>query len=91
MSVNGLEQLLYDLGGSGSMRKRYVEGADAFLARYTLTEEEKGFVRDEDVAALFRLGVNPMLLMGFYMAFHGPASMGEYLKKMPTLASTLKN
>ncbi|MBU0825825.1 MAG: hypothetical protein KKA44_16660 [Alphaproteobacteria bacterium] len=89
MSLSAVEQCIFDLGNSGNMRKAYVAEPDAFLARYALDDEERALVRREDVAELFRRGLNPMLLMGFHMGLHGPASMGEYLKKMPTLASTL--
>jgi protocatechuate 4,5-dioxygenase alpha chain len=90
MSNCALEQALYDLGNSGKTRKAYTEDPDTFLSRYTLTQGERAMVRDEDVASLFALGLNPMLLMGFYLAFHGPRAMPEYLSKMPTLASRLE-
>lgn len=90
MSTNALEQLLYDLGCSGRARKAYLEGSEAFLSRYRLDEEEKRLIADEDVAEMFRRGLNPMLLMGFYMGVHGPASMPEFLAKMPTLSSQLE-
>ena len=89
MSVNGLEQLLYDLGSSRRTRQAFLEDRPAFLSRYALDDEEKGLVIDEDVAALFKRGLNPMLLVGFYMGLHGPASLPEYLKKVPTLTSHL--
>lgn len=91
MSTGALEQLLYDLGSSGRTRKAYAEAPDAFLARYGLSADEQALVRREDVGELFRRGLNPMLLMGFYMGLYGPASMGEYLSKVPTLASTLEH
>lgn len=90
MGTGAIEQLLYDLGSSGRSRKAYVNEPEAFLARYRLTAEERALVREEDVGELFRRGLNPMLLMGFYMSLHGPASMGEYLARVPTLASTLE-
>ncbi|CAN5275300.1 hypothetical protein BH10PSE14_BH10PSE14_18540 [soil metagenome] len=89
MSLNAVEQCVFDLGNSGRVRKGYAAEPEAFLARYALSEGEKTLIRDMDVAELFRRGLNPMLLMGFYMSFHGPASMADYLRKMPTLASTL--
>lgn len=91
MSVGAIEQLLYDLGSSGRTRKAYAADPEAFFARYALTADEQALIRDENVGELFRRGLNPMLLMGFYMGLHGPASMREYLAKMPTLASTLQS
>lgn len=89
MSLNAVEQCVFDLSTSGRTRKGYAAEPEAFLTRYALSDEEKALIRDQDVAELFRRGLNPMLLMGLYMGFHGPASMPDYLKKMPTLASTL--
>jgi Aromatic-ring-opening dioxygenase LigAB, LigA subunit len=89
MSVNGLESAIYSLGASGSARKRYGEDKAAFLSRYALTDDECSLIMSEDVAALFRRGVNPMALMGFYIGFHGPRALPDYLKLVPSLASTL--
>lgn len=89
MSIGGLEHLLYDLGSSGRTRQAFGSEPEAFLSRYRLDEEERKMVLEEDVAALFERGLNPMLLMGFYMGLHGAASLGDYLKKMPTLESRL--
>jgi protocatechuate 4,5-dioxygenase alpha chain len=90
MSSNGLEQCLYDIGCSGKARRTYSEQPEEFLGRYALDEEERRLVAQEEVAELFRRGLNPMLLMGFYMGLHGPRSMPEYLGKMPTLQSHLE-
>lgn len=89
MSVHVLEQLLYDLSTSGAQRRRYLEDRGAVLDRYPLDEEERRLVSEEEVGRLFELGVNPMLLMGFYLGLHGPKAMPAYLEKMPTLASRL--
>ena len=90
MSLSGLEHCLYDIGCSGKARRSYAEQPEEFLGRYPMDEEERRLVVREDVAELFRRGLNPMLLMGFYMGLHGPRSMPEYLGKMPTLQSQLE-
>lgn len=90
MSLSGLEQILFDIGCSGKARRNYAEQPEELLSRYPLDENERRLIAEEDVAELFRRGLNPMLLMGFYMGLHGPRSMAEYLGKMPTLQSQLE-
>jgi protocatechuate 4,5-dioxygenase alpha chain len=89
MSLAAVELCLFDLGNSGRTRRAYADSPDSVLARYALDGEERALIAAEDVGALFRRGANPMLLMGFYMGLHGPAAIGDYLKKMPTLASVI--
>ena len=42
------------------------------------------------VEDLFKYGINPMLLMGFWTSVRGPQSMPEYLARVPKLESRLE-
>tara|TARA_R110002110_G_scaffold415713_1_gene654127 strand:- start:6539 stop:6835 length:297 start_codon:yes stop_codon:yes gene_type:complete len=89
MPTGEVEMLLYDLGNSKQRRKTYNEDREAFLKRYRVSASEAQMVANEDVEGLLRLGLNPMLVMGFYMGLHGSRSMPEYLAQAPTLESCL--
>ena len=66
MSLTMLEKVLYDLGVDRGAKKAFREDADALLARYRLTADEVRLLRDFALYELAALGVNPMLLMGYW-------------------------
>jgi len=66
MSLTMLERVLYDLNVDRAAKQAFREDPAALLARYRLTEDEVGLIRDFDLHELAARGVNPMLLMGFW-------------------------
>lgn len=52
MSRNVVEKLLYQLCVDRSMKQRFKEDSDKLLERYALTEQERHWVQNFDVAAL---------------------------------------
>lgn len=48
-------------------RARYEKDPEAFLAGYDLEEDELRAVREGDIRALWRMGVNPYLLRVYQM------------------------
>lgn len=80
MSRNVLEKVLYDLSTSGANKKAFAEAPEKFLARYQLSEDERGLIQNYDVRALADLGVNTMLTWGFWL--QSGRRNGEYMKAM---------
>lgn len=66
MSRNVLEKLMHQLCVDRSVKQRFKEDAEGLLARYALSDEEKAMVRNFDVAAMQKHGVNAMLTLGFW-------------------------
>jgi hypothetical protein len=80
MSVFGVEKALYDLSMSGKTRKAYVGDPDAFLAAYNISEAEARDIKAFQVANILALGVNPMLVMGFWLQLEPGHSIKQYLR-----------
>jgi len=66
MSSYQLHRCVYDFVRSGGVSSG--GGADFDAGRYELTEEEQRAFQDRDVAALYGLGLHPVLLNGFCRA-----------------------
>jgi hypothetical protein len=62
MSKRALEQVLMRALGDGEFRDRLRSGADAALARYDLTDEERKAIVNADQAALLEFGIDKRLL-----------------------------
>ena len=82
MNVNRLEAVLYDLSTSRAAATKYQDDPEGFLKKYRLSETETEAVRNAEVGAMRRHGVNPMLTMGFWLVTRGRREMGEYMKRM---------
>jgi hypothetical protein len=80
MSVFGVEKALYDLSMSGKTRKAYMADRAAFLAGYNITEDEARDIQAFQVANILALGVNPMLVMGFWLQLEPGHSIKHYLR-----------
>lgn len=87
MSIFGVEQVLYDVSVKREARNRFREDADALLAGYPLTDEERSLLKRFEVGELYRRGANPMLTMGFWMEASGERSMPAYLNSMRKCAA----
>ena len=82
MSRNVVEKLLYQLCVARSMKQRFKEDSDKLLERYALTEQERHWVQNFDVAALQKHGVHPMLTMGFWQENAHNRSPVAYMKAL---------
>ena len=54
----------------------YAQHKDEILKRYELTDEELQAINNADIPKLYRMGVHPILIMGFSAA-HG-IGLGEH-------------
>jgi protocatechuate 4,5-dioxygenase alpha chain len=82
MSRNVLEKVLWQLSVERVAKERFREDGRKFLGRYALSEEEVEMVLSFDVGALQRLGVNPMLTMGFWQELSPNRSMRIYKERL---------
>ncbi|UZZ09487.1 extradiol ring-cleavage dioxygenase [Ectopseudomonas mendocina] len=82
MSRNVLEKVLWQLSVERAAKERFREDGRKFLGRYPLSEEEVEMVLSFDVGALQRLGVNPMLTMGFWQELAPNRSMRLYKQRL---------
>ncbi len=90
MSYGSVEQLLYDVSTSRSHREAFRQNPEEASGKYALTDAEREMVVAVQVEDLFKYGINPMLLMGFWTSVRGPQSMPEYLARVPKLESRLE-
>ncbi|MNF30807.1 Aromatic-ring-opening dioxygenase LigAB, LigA subunit [compost metagenome] len=82
MSRNVLERVLWQLSVERAAKERFRADAGKFLARFDLSEEERQMVVEFDVSALQRLGVNPMLTMGFWQELSPTRDMALYKERL---------
>lgn len=62
MSLHSVERLLYELNRDPTKVARFRATPDEVLGQYELTDEERRWMRDRDILALYRHGVHPLLL-----------------------------
>ena len=62
MSKQAVEQVLMRALGDGEFRDHLRSGADAALARYDLTDEERAAIVNADQAALLEFGIDKRLV-----------------------------
>lgn len=65
MSLYQLSKFMYEINRSPDAKALFTTDRNALLARFDLTNEERGAVLQEDVGLLYVLGVNGQLLMHF--------------------------
>lgn len=82
MSRNVLERVLWQLSVERAAKECFREEPRKFLSRFALSPEEVDMVVDFDVAALQRLGVNPMLTMGFWQELSPSRDMRLYKERL---------
>ena len=80
MSLYQLQKFLYDINRDPRLQQEFRGDRDAVLARYALTDEERGALARGDVGLIYVLGANGQLLMHFaaYLGMPWPA----YLQAM---------
>ncbi len=80
MSLYYTQKALYQLNRDPALRRRFEQDADAVLASYELTAEERAAIRAPDIGLLYVLGVNGQILM-HYAAYRG-FEWNAYLEAM---------
>lgn len=80
MSLYYLQKLLYELNRDPELQARFVDDKDSVMAKFSLTAEEYGAVKEEDIGLLYILGVNGQILM-HYAAMCGYA-WPDYIQTM---------
>lgn len=82
MSRNLVERVLWKLSVERSSKNRFRDDPRGFLAQFRLSEEEAESLLSFDVGALQRMGVNPMLTMGFWQELAPDRSMRLYKERL---------
>lgn len=62
MSLFQVQRVMYASKRDKALAARLKSSPDATLAEFDLTEAERHALRDGDLAALYRMGVHPLLL-----------------------------
>jgi len=70
MSLYEVQKLIYQLNRDPALQARFTADAEAVMADYRLTDEERRAMREPDIGLLYVMGVNGQLLM-HYAAFRG--------------------
>ena len=80
MSLYQLSKLLYQLNRDDALKAAFAADAEAVVAGYSLTADERGAVLEPDIGLLYVLGVNGQILM-HYAALRG-IEWSDYLQRM---------
>lgn len=67
MSVEHTELVLHELTTKRESRKAYRDDPQGYLATFVLSDDERAMILGGDVRALYRAGVSPLLVMGFWI------------------------
>jgi hypothetical protein len=78
MSLYYVQKLFYHLLVDPKARQRFKADRDSMLSDYKLQPEELDAIKSVDLAALYRMGVHPLLLRPF-STIHG-MGMPDYMK-----------
>ena len=65
MSLYQVQKLLYQIHNQLDLRAQFNAAPAPVMADYKLSEEEKRALLDKDMGVLFRMGVNPWLLLQY--------------------------
>ena len=60
-----MQKFLFDINRDPGVQQQFKADRTAVLARYELTDEERGAVEDGDIGLLYVLGANGQLLMHY--------------------------
>lgn len=77
MSLYQLQKLLFHTLSDPALRAEYRRSPARFSERYTLEESERTALLQIDIRALYRMGVDPLLLRPF-TELNGVASTAHY-------------
>ena len=84
MSLYEVERLIHKLNVDPTAVARYREAPTAVLDEYTLDEAERAALTSGDVAALWQMGVHPLLMLHYCRSQRIP--MPEMYGKIKPLA-----
>ena len=82
MSRNLVERVLWKLSVERSSKNRFRDDPRAFLGQFRLSEQEVEYLLNFEVGALQRMGVNPMLTMGFWQELAPDRCMRRYKERL---------
>ena len=68
MSLYEVQRLIHDLNVRPLVVERFREAPEAVLAEYALDEAERTALLEGDAAALWRMGVHPLLMLHYARA-----------------------
>jgi septal ring factor EnvC (AmiA/AmiB activator) len=80
MSLYQVQKLIYQIHNQLDLRAQFIADPGAVIADYKLTEAEKRALLDKVMGALFRMGVNPWLLLQY--ANITSVSTPDYLRQI---------
>lgn len=91
MSLFGMQKFMYVLKKDKALQQAFKADANAALAAFALSAEERAALASGDLAALYRLGVHPLLLAPYsrFMAIPRPKYQAalDPLKGLRTMKS----
>ena len=82
MSAFGVEAALHDIARNREIRAAFQQDPDAVLDRKPLDAEERRMIREFDLPALYAIGINPLILQGFWMITRGPQTFPEFVMRV---------
>lgn len=65
MSLYQVQKLLFNIHNNLTLRAEYTSSPETVMADYKLAESEAQALLDKDMRALYRMGVNPWLLLQY--------------------------
>ena len=77
MSLYQVQKLLFHTLSDGALREEYRRSPERFSERYPLEPFERVAVLQVDICALYRMGVDPLLLRPF-TELNGVTSQAHY-------------
>lgn len=84
MSLYEVQRLIHDLNIKPEVVERFRAAPEEALAPYALAEHERAALLAGDVAALWRMGVHPLLMLHYARARR--IAMSEFYEKLRPLA-----
>jgi Aromatic-ring-opening dioxygenase LigAB, LigA subunit len=84
-----MNRVLFDVHHDESRLARYLENPEAYLDSIPLALEMKKAIRDNDIATMYRAGVNPYLLRAHCLGLRIPESV--FLESLQSVATGGKN
>ena len=65
MSLYQVQKLLFNIHNDLTLRAQFVSDATTVMADYKLADSERRALLDRDMGVLYRMGVNPWLLLQY--------------------------
>jgi len=84
MSLYEVQRLIHKLNVEPGVRERFREAPEDLLAEYALEDAERAALLEGDTAALWRMGVHPLMMLHYARARRIPPP--EMYKQIQPLA-----